>query len=238
MATLKVKRPTTEPPPVVNNPQTPPAQPSPVSPEPLEIKRSGGRKLWMAGIGAALVVLGFGAFVFVGAHPDAMYLGVPGVFAILGGGFLVYTGFKKQEESIIFVTASGKDSNAKAAAIKANCLNIYPDRVEFAEIPPEQRQGMPRRCRRDNKYYFVHIWDSAWGNKNPQNKLVPFKLPDTQYRDPRVFALNLRLPAHRELVKRRASLFEKLSPIFLVIGLVIASIVLIIAMSPPPQTGG
>lgn len=190
----------------------------------------------MAAIGAVLVVAGFGAFVFVGAHPSAMYLGVPGVFAILGGGFLAYSGLKKREENIIFVTASGRESNVKAATLKANSLNIYPDRVEFAEMPPAERQGMPRRCRRDNKYYFVHIWDTAWGNKNPQDKLVPFKLPDTQYRDPRVFAINLRLPAHRELVKRKATLFEKLSPIFLVIGLVIVSIVLVIAMSPPPQT--
>ena len=199
----------------------------------LKVKEVGGRRWWLAGIGGGLVLVGIVGFVIFAANPGAMVIGVPSIFFILGGGLCVWQGFEQRETGIILIPGGAKKPGQKQKPIPANCLNIYPDKIAFEELPEDELVGHPRKCHNDGKYYFVNIWDTAWENPKPAGKLVQFLLPDTQYRDPRVFALNLRIPAHRKLAQRKASLMEKLSPIIIVVAMVVIGIVMI-AMNPTP----
>lgn len=179
----------------------------------------GGRNWKFVGAGAIAMVLAFVGLMTLGSTPN---LGVAFmvVMALAGGGFLIWWGLRKKETGM-FLTPGGKPKIGPA-----NCLNIYTDKVEFEDMDITGFNYQPRKCRNDNKYYYVHIWGTAW-NKG-QEKLIPFMLPDTQYRDPREFANNLNIPAHRRLAQRRASLLEKISPLLLLAGMGIVALLFVV----------
>jgi cytoskeletal protein RodZ len=68
------------------------------------------------------------------------------------------------------------------------------------------------------------------------NTFKQFSLPDTKYRDPREFANNLNIPAHRALAQREASLLQKIAPWALVGAIGIWLIFMIATANPPPPT--
>lgn len=214
---------------VVKKPEEPVIKPE----AKMKVKEIGGRRWWLVYLGGGLILLGIIGFVIFAGNPSAMVIGVPSIFFILGGGLCVWQGMEKKETGIILLPGGSKKTGQKQKPIAANCLNIYPDKMAFEENPEDELAGHPRKCLNDNKYYFINIWDTAWSNPKPIGKLTQFLLPDTQYRDPRVFALNLRIPAHRKLAQRKASTLEKLSPFILVAAIVIVGIIMI-AMSPSP----
>lgn len=196
----------------------------------INIKKSGGRIWWMVAVGACLVVMGFAGFVYF-ATSQNMAIGLFSVLAVIGGGFLAYHGFKTKDEGII-ITQNG----VEAPTITANSLNIYPDSIKFEELPRDQLKGQPRRCRNDGKYYWVNIWGTSFKGKS--EGLVPFVLPDTQYRDPKEFANNLNIPAHRDLFAREASLLEKISPGLIIVGMIVLGIVWAMTTPTAPPPGG
>lgn len=202
-----------------------PPEPQPVIEQPVEVEVpaskagkkpeapveqvGGGRKLWLAGAGAVGIVLGFIGMMSYGDSRN-MVIGFIAVVAFIGGGFAIYYGLKRQEAVLHIKTRKGK-----APPLLANAICIYPDHIEFENIEDEDMLTFhPRRLRNDNKYYYVFIDGTAWGGED--HKLRQFLLPDTQYRDPREFANILNIPAHRKLAERRATMWEKISPLILV----------------------
>ena len=69
-------------------------------------------------------------------------------------------------------------------------------------------------------------------------ELKAFILPDTQYRDPREFANNLNIPAHRKLAQRRASLVQKVAPFAIVAGIGIMGFLFIVSVLFALARGG
>ncbi len=91
----------------------------------------------------------------------------------------------------------------------ANSLNLYQDKVEFANV--KDPQGFPYLCVNLNKRFYVNIWDTG------RDELVPFVLPDQQYCDPLVLGQRiLGLPAHRKIFARKPKLIQKLKTVLLV----------------------
>jgi hypothetical protein len=183
------------------------------------------KKIWPYIVGTICIPGGiYGCVLFTQSMNT--FIGMVSVVALMGGCGVIYWGAKRQELSTDISTAikvgniqyGKQDKN-----LIANCLNIFQNEIKFENFPHDKLLGYPRLCRNDKKYYFVHISGKAFGGKD--DSLKPFKLPDTQYRPPEFFALNLNLPAHKDLVKHTASLLEKLSPLLIlgamgVIGLV------------------
>lgn len=172
----------------------------------LGIKKTGGRRWWLAGAGIAALALAFYLMTLYGQDRTNMAVALGSILMLAGGGFGIYFGLKSQSVGIILAPGV-------KVVKEANCLNIYPDRIEFAKLPDRKLLGQPQRCHNDNRYYHVHIQDGAG------KKLKAFILPDTQYRDPREFANNLNIPATRELMKGEASLIQKIAPFALVAGI-------------------
>jgi len=173
------------------------------------IKKRGGRRWWLVGIGVVVLVLAYWLMTLYGQNRESMALGLVAILSLGGGGFAIYQGFKTKTVGVILTPGGGK----VAIVLDANCLNIYPDHLEFAKLPDKELLGQPQRCHNDNKFYYVHIWEKE------KDKLKAFMLPDTTYRDPREFANNLNIPAHRELVKGEVSLVQKIAPFALVAGM-------------------
>jgi len=171
-----------------------------------KIKKTGGRRWWLAGVGVAALALAFYFMMLYSQDRSNLVVAMGFILALLGGGAGIYFGLKKQ--SVGIVLAPGVKSIKEA-----NCLNIYPDRIEFAKLVEKKLLGQPQRCHNDNQYYHIHILDEA------TEKLKAFILPDTQYRDPREFANNLNIPATRELMKGEATLIQKIAPFALVAGI-------------------
>lgn len=177
-----------------------------------QIIKTGGRRWWLVGIGAAAIVGCFFLFSAMGTNQVFAFIAV---FGIISGGIAVYLGQKKHDEGILIV-AAGSTGGKKAVKLKtANSLNIYPKAIKFEQLPDEDLKGYPHKCRNDGKYYYVNIDGSCWGCKDDAGILKPLLLPDTQYRDPREYANNINIPAHRRLAQRKASLLEKLSPVII-----------------------
>jgi hypothetical protein len=192
------------------------------------VKKVGGRRWWLLGSGLVIAGLGITGFIIYALTMN-MGIGAPSVFMLVGGCVAAYYGYQPRDEGIV-LTASGK--NIKP--IEANAFNIYRDRLVFEKMDDSTLLGQPRKCRNDNKYYYVHTTGDAWrGKDSDANKLIAFTLPDTQYRNPTEFANNLNIPAHRELAKKRSTLFQKLSPALILVGMMIVFI-LWVATSPPP----
>jgi hypothetical protein len=135
-----------------------------------------------------------------------MMLGGPGV-VMIGVGAVVFRYYWKKGGSNKVEHISGKKFSDVA-----NCLIIYPDKVEFSYIiNPE---GYPWECLNDKTNYFIYIKDMG------SSKLIPFILPDQQYFDPEVFGQRvLGLPSHKKIFRRRPKLLERLKPAFLVLGI-------------------
>ena len=187
-----------------------------------KVKRVGGRRWWLAGIGLAVLVLAFYLMTLYGQDRHNFILGIMSILVLGAGGVSIYYGLKKQDTGIVFATGG------KVITKIANCMNIYPNCIEFVEFPPDKLLGQPQQCYNDNKYFYVHKWKGEtkelWDRMTPiereQVGLEVFILPDTQYRDPREFANNLNIPAHRRLAQRRdASLAQKIAPFAIVAGM-------------------
>jgi hypothetical protein len=226
-----------------DEPQTPRTAPSPLDRKPKEaimpvkIMRVGGRRLWLAGIGVAIAGV---SFIGIANYSTTlnMAVGFVSIMAFAGGAVCIYLGLKNQDAGVVLSPASKMVNGKLVTAPKflANSLNIYPNQIVFEELPLEAlHHGQLRKCRNDNKYYYVHIWGTAFGGK--EEKLNEFLLPDTQYRDPREFANNINIPAHRRLAMRKESLLQKLSPVLIIAGMGIVAL-LIITTSPQPLPPG
>jgi hypothetical protein len=200
----------------------------------IKTQRIGGRKWWLIAIGAAVMVLGFvGVFSYI-QNMSAM-VGFISVVGLIGGGTAMYFGWKSNDEAITFASNNPLDKSRDKNFI-ANSMNIYPNQLKFESLPENALLGQPRLCRNDKKFYYIHMEGTAFKGKE-SGKLIPFALPDTQYRDPREFANNLNIPAHRRLAQRKANLFEKLSPLIIIGAMIIIGIVWV-ATSPAPAMPG
>jgi hypothetical protein len=200
---------------------------------PFRIERAGGRKWWLIIAGCVFIVLGFvGMFSFMTSmSPMIGFISVMG-WAI--GGFAIYFGWKAHDDGVTFASNNPLDK-ARDKTFLANSMNIYRDKLAFENLPDDKLLGQPRLCRNDKKFYYVHIEGIAFGGKIPG--LVQFVLPDTQYRDPREFANNINIPAHRRLAQRKANLLEKLSPLIIIFAMGIMGIVWVATQPPPPVPG-
>jgi len=152
-------------------------------------------------LSAITFFVGIGLFVIYYFSLN-MVFGVSGVVMAVGSIF-VFRYYWKKEDSLSVEHIGGVQKD------KANSLNIYPDKVEFANV--YEPEGFPMQCVNLRKKFYVNIWDEA------SKKLVPFVLPDQQYYDPKVFAQRvLGLPAHRKLFERKPKLLQKLKTALLV----------------------
>ncbi len=167
------------------------------------IKKVSGRRWWLAGIGLSIFVVACYCLTLYGQERN-IFLGFATVLGWGGGGVIVYFGLKSRDTGIVIMPSG------ETGIQRANSLNIYPEEIKFENISEEKLLGQPVKCLNDNNYYHIHIWDKDL------SVLKPFTLPDTQYRDPREFANNLNIPAHRKLAQRRASLIQKIAPFALV----------------------
>lgn len=220
-------------------PIAPPPQPEkPViekpKPKPVQIKEVGGRRWWLVGIGVLMVLVGLAGFVYFVGHPNN-FIGMAAIASLFGGCAVVWWGLQNREAGMV-ITQAGK--KVKKVEVNANSLNIYygnPGVVKFEELSESELLGTPHKCRNNNKYYYVHISDCAYSVKKPEPdcKLIEFNLPDTQYRSPGEFALNLSIPAHRRLAQRKSTLLEKISPIIIVAAIIISGVIWI-ATTPAP----
>lgn len=214
-------------------PDPPKPQPEPTRP-PVQARAVGGRRWWLAGIGAAGILLGGYVFLNLGAGNKTM--GMVGALTAIGGIAAAVYGLRKTGEGMVFVQKGKK----RVKGFVANCLTLRPDKIAFENLPDDQLLGMPRKCRNDNQYYHVLEWKNEV--RLPDGKLVTpagfveFKLPDTRYRDPKEFANNINIPAHRRLAQRKANLFEKIAPGLIVVAIVIVGIILIAHTKPPEPT--
>ena len=133
-------------------------------------------------------------------------IGLPGVIMVVAGLF-TFRHYWQSEGNLSVEHVGGKKKDEIA-----NSLNIYSDRIEFANV--EEPLGFPLTCINLKKKFHVNIWDEAI------TKLVPFVLPDQQYCDPGVFAQRvLGLPAHRRIFERKPKLLQKLKTALLVIAI-------------------
>jgi hypothetical protein len=175
----------------------------------VKIKRTGN--MMMLVISGSIAGVGMILFIayFITLN---MMLGAPGV--ILAAAGLIWL-FK--------ILKSGGDTVSKhigeTPKAQVNSLCLYPYELKFEDVYNPAGQLM--KCRNDGKYYHVNI-------QNGDNKLVAFMLPDTQYMDPEVFAQRvLELPAHRKIFTRRQDLFQKLKPLFIILGIIIVWILIL-----------
>jgi len=135
-------------------------------------------------------------------------LGLPGIIMIVAGMFALRHYWNS--EGNISVEYLGGEKKPGVV----NSLNIYRDKIEFAEV--YEPQGFPLTCINLKKKFHVNIWEEA------SKKLVPFVLPDQQYCAPDVFAQRvLGLPAHRKIFERKPKLLQKLKTALLVIAIAI-----------------
>lgn len=231
-------------------------QPSEQSAQNLKAKRIGGRRWWPIYLGLGLLILTvLIARLYMGSNNN-MILAVLFVMFGVAGILSIFLGFKKRDEGYIFVRPGGEK-----VKINANCLNIYYaldengkavcDYIAFEEMIPVARyeslekeglilpgqvkgdilSKMPQRCLDDGKLYYAHIFDPF------QSKLMPFKLPDTQYFDPREMINPITMQAVKKELKPIPTLGERLRPALLVAAIAILS-VLFIATGAPPAPGG
>jgi len=178
-------------------------------------KQSGGAKVkrvytlrfYMLILSGAIAAFGVGLFI-VYFNTLNQVAGGAGFLMIAAGGF-AFRYYWKKEGDIAKEQIAGAQGTQEP---DANCLNIYPNKVEFAIMA--NPSGFPMRCLNLNKSYFVNIFDG----KN----LVPFVLPDQQYYDPIVFAQRvLGLPAHKKIFERKPKLMQKLKTMMLVVAIII-----------------
>lgn len=189
-------------------------------------------KIAMVGGGACLCILGIAVLGLYLGQPEQRILGMLGVVVLIAGAVVVYLGFHRGEATI------SAGPQAQKAAAGANTLLIQPDRLEFTELDqskiPEDYQW--RKCRNDGKFYRLLIEGKEGAVEVGTRKLHEFMLPDTQYRDPREFANNLNIPAHRRLAKRKATLMQHIAPWILVVAILVMGLLFVIT-APPPQIG-
>jgi hypothetical protein len=159
------------------------------------------------------MIAGVGLILFIAYFFTLnMVMGAPGIILTAAGIFWFYRNLKTGGDTV--AKHIGETSKAQV-----NSLCLYPYEIKFEDV--YEPAGQLMKCRNDGKYYHVNI-------QNGDNKLVAFMLPDTQYMDPEVFAQRvLELPAHRKIFTRRQDLFQKLKPLFIILGIIIVWILIL-----------
>jgi hypothetical protein len=193
----------------------------------VEFKAEGGRRWWLFGLGIVAILIGLAGFAAFTTNRNSV-IGMGAIMAIIGGGIAVKYGLETKEAGVTFIE---RDAKGKLVKLNANACNIYPDRIEFEEMPEDQLKGFPRRIYPLKGLYYVNIWGTAFGGRD--DRLLPLKLPDTQYRDPREFANNLNIPAHRRLAERKVGLFQKIAPWIIVAGYGVVAFLWVATTKPP-----
>jgi len=177
-----------------------------------KIKRVGDRKWWMILAGAILIILGFVcAYIWSTNHNIFMVLLM--FFLVPGGGYLAYRGYTKREKGFQILGSINK------IGPEPNTLSIYKNDVKFEYV--ENPKGYPWQCLNDGKYYYVQEETNA-------GDIRALILPDIIYRDPKEYANYLNLPAHGRLLKRRATLVQKLAPFAIVAGMGIVAFLFLV----------
>lgn len=186
------------------------------------------RLAWLAGA----IVAGVIGFMLASAWSDnrsSAILAMGPILLFPAAGYGIYRAIKGKEKSAVIVV-EGKAEKGKPF----NSLDIYAMKLDDTdEIIPvavkweyvENPVGQPWQCTNNGKWYHVQIWDIFKGC------LTQFRLPDSQYFDPREFANVIKMPAHQKLFERQATLMQKIAPAIMVLAFV-ASIVGFIATTP------
>ena len=182
-----------------------------------KIKIIPGRQLLYVIGGVASFGAGIG-FGFLWFQSQNVVLALLTILPIGLGILLVIKSFQTGDEGII-LTPEGS-----VASGVANSLNIYaktdtetkaviPERITFETM--DKPEGHPQRCRNDNKYYYVHIFDILKG------KLVPFKLPDAKFCPPTQLRISATMQANQAYFQPIPNLFQKVAPWLLVVVIVV-----------------
>lgn len=168
----------------------------------VAVKKTYTPRFYKLILSGAVVVAGVGLFSLYFVMPNVA-VGAGG-FAMVVAGILTFRHYWKEEGGIHVEDIAGRKKDELV-----NSLNIYPDRVEFANV--DEPKGFPMLCLNLKKSFYIYIWDEA------ERVLVPFVLPDQQYCDPDVFAQRvLGLPAHRRIFARKPKLLQRLKTVLLV----------------------
>lgn len=170
----------------------------------IKVKKVYTPRFYMMILSGAVFVAGLGLFVLYFMTLNVA-LGLPG-FIMIGAGIFAFLHYWRSEGNIAIEHIGGVKKDI------ANSLNIYPGKIEFAEV--YKPGGFPLTCMNLKKKFYVNIWEEA------TQRLVPFILPDQQYCDPNVFAQRvLGLPAHRKIFERKPKLLQKLKTALLVLAI-------------------
>jgi hypothetical protein len=210
--------------------ETQPAE-QPIAKEKSQLVKTGSRKVTMLAGGAALIVIGLAGFIYYLGNPGIGTVpGMASIAAIIGGGFLLYYGIKKeaggyivkQAESRSGVVGQPVNKAGKEIANPPNSLVIYRDRVIFEYL--EHPLGMRWKCHNDNKYYFVQTKDK---------EAKEFRLPDNddnqRYYDPREFANVISMPLNKKYFSWTTNLVQKIA-LGIMAGVILAELVGMIAI--------
>ena len=173
----------------------------------VEVKRTLTPKFYMMVVSGVATVFGLVLFVLYFKTLN-MVFGIPSVIITVSGIFAFRHYWQKEDN--LSVEHIGKKT--KDATVNINSLNLYPDRIEFANV--ENPQGFPMLCDNLKKKFYVNKWDKE------TDALIPFILPDQQYLDPIVFAQRvLGLPAHKKIFERKPKLLHRLKTAMLVLAI-------------------
>lgn len=170
----------------------------------------------IGGLGALLV--GFFLALLWAENSGDILLAMGVIVTWPGGIYLIYRGIRGPERDVVIVGSAKPTGEVNSLNIYArkdkDSGKIYAEKVAF-EMTYEPL-GQPQQCINNGKWYYVHIWDIGG------NKLIPFVLPDSQYFDPREFANVIKMPAHKRLFERQASMLQKVAPWIMVIAFIIS----------------
>jgi hypothetical protein len=195
----------------------PSKQDTPYVPAPPVVKRQVARRMVMLGISGLLCFIGLvcGYFYFTSMN---MIAAVAAALLLPAGGIMFRSSWKSGHETFTSYVGSPQKG-------QVNSLSLYKDKIVFEDV--NEPKGYPWRCGNDGKQYYVNV--------EKEGSLAPFTLPDQQYYDPRVFAERvLELPAHRRIFQRRQNIFQKLSPMLLILGIGLVLILIITTTGQPP----
>ena len=171
----------------------------------------------IAGVAAAIAIFGIVLIIlWVSLFSRNNFVGILSILLTIGGIFATKHFWEKRQESGVLILGDRKPSKKQV-----NSMNLYPDKGIVFEDTTDLG-GQPWRCHNDGKMYFVNKWNSE------TKRLVPFVLPDQQYRDPEVFAQKvLELPAHRRIFRRKETWLQQLSPAIMILAILVFWIVMI-----------
>lgn len=164
------------------------------------------------GVIGTIVYLNTG-LVFIGV----LFIGVPAGIALLWNALknnpISFMGFG----SIKNMTFSQKAEKSKNMEMKENSIVLRPNKLcfEYVKDPP----GYPYKLKNTGQKINLLI-------EGKNGKLEEYVIPDvSEYYDPAEFANVISMPAHKRLFERQQTMFEKLSPAFLLGGMIIVGII-------------